>query len=141
MMKSPFPCADNLVHGDVPVRGPIRAADPCRDSGGRRGRPPLLRHASLGCSAGSWSVDRRRHADLLRLQLGHGGAARPRLLQQVPPQLLQVSHVTLMRAECMSIDFVVFIWFPDESNPLNISQLYVSIGTIINIWEKISNRR
>lgn len=82
---------DHLVHGAVSVRRAAGAVGAGSDPGGSGHRPPLLCNAALGKTAGGQSLDRRRDADLLRLQHRHRRAARPRLLQQVLPQLLQVS--------------------------------------------------
>ena len=53
---------------------------------------------------GSAGLDRRRDSDLLRVQRGHGGAPRARLLQQVPPRLLQVSRIKIK----IEIDMINF---------------------------------
>ena len=44
---------------------------------------------------GSVGLDRRSDSDLLRVQRGHGRTPRPRILQQVPSWLLQVSRTEM----------------------------------------------
>uniref|UniRef100_V9IH23 Transporter n=1 Tax=Apis cerana TaxID=7461 RepID=V9IH23_APICE len=65
------------------------------DVGGQLQRLAVLRHAEVGGINVAWPMDRRGHANFLRLQHRDRSSARPRIVQQVPSQLLQrrVDHV------------------------------------------------
>lgn len=88
--------ADHMVHGTVPV---LRAASSARTGSHTArsvGRPALLCDSEVGGAAGTRAVDRRSHSDILRLQHRHRSPSCSWLLQQVPPQLLQVSRPTYL---------------------------------------------
>lgn len=86
--------ADHLVHCSLPVLCSAGSASPGSYPAWSIRWAAVLRDPEVGGAAGSWALDRRSHSDILCLQHWNRSSPSTRLLQQVPPQLLQVSIKT-----------------------------------------------
>lgn len=84
-----------MVFSFVPLRGAFYSFGKSGDVGGQLQRLAVLRHAEVGGINVAWPMDRRGHANFLRLQHRDRSSARPRIVQQVPSQLLQVRPTSL----------------------------------------------
>lgn len=104
-----------LLHGAVPLLPADDSAGARHHPARRRRRHQVLRYAQPVQAAGGAGVDRRRHPDLLLVWSRPRNARRPRQLQQVHQQRLQVSIIYNI---CIHIFIPIFAYctFSDYKN-------------------------